>query len=65
MRYLLDTNAWIAAMRGTSKSIQQHDWPIRHHDRAIVRRHGLTLVTHNTHEFARVPGLLFEDWQKA
>lgn len=23
MRYLLDTNAWIAAMRGTSKSIQR------------------------------------------
>lgn len=24
--------------------------------------HGLTLVSRNTREFARVPGLLFEDW---
>ena len=24
---------------------------------------GLTLVTHNTAEFSRVPGLLIEDWQ--
>jgi tRNA(fMet)-specific endonuclease VapC len=24
--------------------------------------HGCTLVTHNTREFARVPGLLVEDW---
>lgn len=31
---------------------------------AIVRRYGLTLVTHNTNEFARVPGLPMEDWQQ-
>ena len=24
---------------------------------------GVTLVTHNTHEFRRVPGLRLEDWQ--
>jgi tRNA(fMet)-specific endonuclease VapC len=24
--------------------------------------HGLTLITHNSGEFARVPGLLWEDW---
>ena len=29
---------------------------------ATARRHGCTLVTHNTHEFSRVPGLLLEDW---
>ena len=30
---------------------------------AIAVAHGCTLVTHNTQEFSRVPGLLFEDWQ--
>lgn len=29
---------------------------------ATARRHGCTLVTHNTREFARVPSLLLEDW---
>ena len=30
---------------------------------AIALASGLTLVTHNTSEFSRVPGLLLEDWQ--
>lgn len=30
---------------------------------AIARLHGFTLVTHNTSEFSRVPGLLLEDWE--
>jgi tRNA(fMet)-specific endonuclease VapC len=30
---------------------------------AIALAHSLTLVTHNTREFARVPNLLLEDWQ--
>lgn len=29
---------------------------------ATARRHGCTLVTHNTREFSRVPDLLLEDW---
>lgn len=29
---------------------------------ATARRHGCTLVTHNTREFARVPDLTIEDW---
>ena len=29
---------------------------------ATARRHGCTLVTHNTREFSRVPGLLLDDW---
>lgn len=29
---------------------------------ATAKAHGLTLVTHNTREFKRVPGLLLEDW---
>jgi tRNA(fMet)-specific endonuclease VapC len=30
---------------------------------AIALAHGCTLVTHNTAEFSRVPGLVIEDWQ--
>lgn len=29
---------------------------------ATARRHGRTLITHNTREFARVPGLAIDDW---
>ena len=29
---------------------------------ATARRHGCTLVTHNTREFSRVSGLTLEDW---
>ena len=30
---------------------------------SIARAHGLTMVTHNTNEFSRVPGLKLDDWQ--
>ena len=30
---------------------------------ATALEHRLTMVTHNTQEFERVPGLLVEDWQ--
>jgi tRNA(fMet)-specific endonuclease VapC len=30
---------------------------------AIALAYDLTLVTHNTAEFARVPGLRLEDWE--
>lgn len=30
---------------------------------AIARLHNLTVVTHNTAEFGRVPGLRIDDWQ--
>jgi predicted nucleic acid-binding protein len=29
----------------------------------IAKVNGLTVVTHNTAEFSRVPGLMVEDWQ--
>ena len=31
---------------------------------AIALTHGLTLVTHNTREFARVVGLSLADWEE-
>jgi tRNA(fMet)-specific endonuclease VapC len=30
---------------------------------AIALANGLTVVTHNTAEFGRVPGLLLDDWE--
>jgi tRNA(fMet)-specific endonuclease VapC len=30
---------------------------------SIALANNVTLVTHNTHEFRRVPGLQMEDWQ--
>lgn len=30
---------------------------------SIALVHGTTLITHNTTEFSRIPGLSFEDWQ--
>ncbi len=29
---------------------------------AVARAHNVVLVTHNTSEFCRVTGLLFDDW---
>jgi tRNA(fMet)-specific endonuclease VapC len=30
---------------------------------AIALNHDLTLVTHNTREFSRIPGLRLDDWE--
>lgn len=48
-----------AALARQGKSIGPYDLQIA----AIARAHGLIVVTHNTREFARVSGLMLEDWQ--
>jgi tRNA(fMet)-specific endonuclease VapC len=46
-------------LRKQGQTIGAHDLLIA----AIALAHGLILVTHNTDEFGRVPGLTIEDWQ--
>ena len=46
--------------------LRQSGLPICPYDLLIAAtavQHSLTMVTHNTQEFERVPGLLVEDWQ--
>jgi tRNA(fMet)-specific endonuclease VapC len=50
------------------RALERQGGPIGPHDlqiAAIALRHDLTLVTHNTREFARVPALRLEDWESA
>lgn len=47
--------------------LEQRGLPIGPYDLQIAaqaRTRGLVLVTHNTREFSRVPGLVVEDWTK-
>ena len=49
-------------------AIERAGTPIGSHDLLIAahaRSRGLTVVTHNLREFARVPGLKVEDWTAA
>jgi tRNA(fMet)-specific endonuclease VapC len=48
-----------AILAGTGQLVGPNDLMIA----AIALSHGLTLVTHNTSEFSRIPGLVIEDWQ--
>ena len=41
------------------QTIGPHDLQIA----AVALQHDLTLVTHNTREFARISGLRLEDWE--
>ncbi|NJM13681.1 MAG: type II toxin-antitoxin system VapC family toxin [Synechococcaceae cyanobacterium SM1_2_3] len=47
-----------ATLTNIGKPIGPYDLQIA----AIARAQSLILVTHNTREFARVPGLILEDW---
>jgi tRNA(fMet)-specific endonuclease VapC len=57
----LDSAALRAHLAAAGLPIGPHDLLIA----AIARTQDLTLVTHNTVEFSRVPGLRIEDWQTA
>jgi len=47
------------ALERIGQRIGAHDLEIA----AIALAQSLTLVTHNVSEFARVPGLVWEDWE--
>jgi tRNA(fMet)-specific endonuclease VapC len=51
-----------ASIRVQLESIGKPIGPIDMLIAATARRHGCTLVTHNTRTFARVPDLRTEDW---
>ena len=53
--WLPDTNVWIAYFRKAPSSVKTRI--------AIALAYDLTVVTHNTREFSRVPGLKLEDWE--
>lgn len=55
----IDSGELRALLAASGKLIGPHDLLIA----SIARTRGLTLVTHNTGEFSRVPNLLIEDWQ--
>ena len=55
-------------MPSTAADLKRKGTPIGPHDVLIAaqaRRHDATLVTANTREFSRVPGLRLEDWTAA
>jgi len=52
-----------AAIRHHLEWIGQMIGPLDLQIAAIALAHACTLVTHNTAEFGRVPGLVLEDWQ--
>jgi tRNA(fMet)-specific endonuclease VapC len=60
-----DDDAFAAA--GIRAELARRGTPVGAYDLLIAaqaRRRGLTLVTANSREFARIPGLAWEDWAK-
>ncbi len=51
---------------GIRAYLERRGTPVGRHDMliaAIARANGLIVVTHNTREFERIPGLNVEDWE--
>ena len=57
-----DATPHFGDIRATLTRVGQPIGPYDLQIAAIARAQGLILVTHNTREFARVPGLMLEDW---
>jgi tRNA(fMet)-specific endonuclease VapC len=64
---IVDFDQQAASVYGRIRSnLESQGTPIGGNDlliAAIALAHNLTLVTHNTREFARVEGLAIEDWE--
>ncbi len=64
MTYLLDTNTCIRYLNGRAPRVLQRLQALPPTEIQVCAvAHNLTLVTHNTAEFSRVPDLHFEDWE--
>lgn len=64
---VLDVTEAVAAIYGTIRAdLERAGTIIGPNDLLIAAtalEHGLILVTHNTKEFSRVPGLVLDDWE--
>jgi tRNA(fMet)-specific endonuclease VapC len=56
-----EVRVFLEGLRPNAQPIGHYDVLLAGHALAL----GSTLVTHNTREFARVPGLTLEDWQSS
>ena len=72
MTCLLDTSVWVAFLRKPNSLVvprlreaaRRRMRLFRLQIAAIALANGCSVVTHNTEEFRRIPGLVLEDWQQ-